>query len=172
MLGDYKSMYSTTKGVVGLASEARLADADALGHELVRLVRLVERARGDYAAQYGEGGERAAHLLLTRLVTDGPQRLCALADAVYSDPSTVSRQVAQLVSRGLVERRPDPQDGRAAQLSATEAGQRACDEHRRVRNQRIAAMLASWSPQDMRRLVGLLGRLNTDFEEYREGRRS
>ncbi|MGH3914804.1 MAG: MarR family winged helix-turn-helix transcriptional regulator [Pseudonocardiaceae bacterium] len=149
------------------ASDAQLADADALGQELVRLVRLVERARADYAARGGDGVERAAHLLLARLVAEGPQRLCALAEAVYSDPSTVSRQVAQLVSMGLVERRPDPRDGRAARLSATEAGQRTCAEQRRMRNERTAAMLAAWPPEDVRRLVELLDRLNTDFEEYR-----
>lgn len=102
-----------------------------------------------------------------RRVTEGPCRLCALADAVYSDPSTVSRQVAQLVQGGLVERRPDQQDGRAAQLNVTEAGRRAFAEYRRIRNQRTASVVSGWPTQDVHCLVGLLDRLNTDFESFR-----
>lgn len=146
---------------------SRLADADALGRELVRLVRLVDRTRADCAAQCREELERAAYLLLARLVDEGPQRLSTLAEAVHSDPSTVSRQVAQLVALELVQRHPDPQDGRAARLTVTEAGRRVFTEHRRIRNQHIAAVLADWPGQDVQRLVALLDRLNTDFESYR-----
>jgi len=133
----------------------------------VRLVRLVDRTRADCAAQCRDGLERAAYLHLARLVAEGPQRLSTLAEAVHSDPSTVSRQVAQLVALELVQRHPDPQDGRAARLTVTEAGRKVFDEHRRIRNQHIAAVLADWPGQDVQRLVALLDRLNTDFETYR-----
>lgn len=146
---------------------SRLADADALGRELVRLMRLVDRTRADFAAHCRDGVERAAYVLLARLVADGPQRLRALAEAVHSDPSTVSRQVAHLVALELVQRDPDPQDGRAARLTATEAGRRVFDEHRRIRNRHTAAVLAGWPAPDVQRLVALLDRLNTDFEDYR-----
>jgi len=146
---------------------SRLADTDALSRELVRLVRLVDRSRADFAAQCRDGVERAAYVLLARLVGEGPQRLSALAEAVHSDPSTVSRQVAQLVALELVQRHPDPRDGRAARLTATEAGRRAFDEHRRIRNQHTAAVLAGWAAQDVQRLVALLDRLNTDLETHR-----
>ena len=43
----------------------------------------------------------------------------ALAAAVHSDPSTVSRQVAALVRAGLIERQADPEDGRASVLVPT-----------------------------------------------------
>lgn len=144
-----------------------MSGADALGNELVRLVRLVERVRTEYVAQCGDGVEHAASVLLAHLVTEGPQRISALAEAVHSDPSTVSRQVAPLIQRGLVGRRPDPQDGRAARLTATDTGRRVYDEHRRIRNQHTAAVLAGWSASDVHQLVTLLARLNTDFEDYR-----
>jgi DNA-binding MarR family transcriptional regulator len=145
----------------------QLADADALAHELLRLVRLFERIKTDFATQCRDGVERAAYVLLAHLVADGPHRLCALAEVVHSDPSTVSRQVAHLVQMGLVERRPDPQDGRAARLSATETGRHAFAEHRRIRNQHTAALLAGWATGDVHRLVRLLDRLSTGIEEYR-----
>lgn len=148
---------------------SRSADADALGHELVRLVRLVERTKADCATRCRDGVDGAAYVLLAHLVAEGPQRVSALAEAVHSDPSTVSRQVAQLVQRDLVQRRPDPHDGRAARLSATGAGRQVHDEYRLLRNQHAAAVLVGWPVADIRRLVVLLGRLNTDFENYRAG---
>jgi DNA-binding MarR family transcriptional regulator len=163
MLALYNSLYRAIKW----GEMSRAADADALGNELVRLVRLIERARAECAAQCRDGVERAAYVLLARLVGEGPQRLSALAEAVHSDPSTVSRQVAQLVALELVQRHPDPRDGRAARLTATEAGRRAFDEHRRIRNQHTAAVLAGWPAQDVQRLIALLDRLNTDFETHR-----
>ncbi|HEX2300043.1 MAG TPA: MarR family transcriptional regulator [Pseudonocardiaceae bacterium] len=114
-----------------------------------------------------DGVDGAAYVLLAHLVAEGPQRISALAEAVHSDPSTVSRQVAQLVQRGLVERRPDPRDGRAARLTATGAGRQVYDDHRLIRNQHTAAALAGWPAADIQHLVTLLGRLNTDFETYR-----
>lgn len=148
-------------------SVARLSDAAAVAHELARLARLFDRARADFAATCQDGLERAAYLLLARLVAEGPQRLSALAEAVLSDPSTVSRQVATLVQLQLVERRPDPQDGRAARFTVTPAGQRVFAEHRRIRIQYTAAVLADWPAQEVHRLVHLLDRLNTGFADYR-----
>jgi DNA-binding MarR family transcriptional regulator len=138
-----------------------------LGQELARLVRLLERARADFGAQRRDGVDRAASLLLARLIGGGPQRLSVLADAVHSDPSTVSGQLAHLVDKGLVARSPDPQDGRAGRWTATEAGKDVSDECRQIRNRHTAAMLAGWPSHDVTRLVGLLNRLNTDFEAYR-----
>jgi DNA-binding MarR family transcriptional regulator len=139
-----------------------------LGGELVRLVRLIERSRVQFDSSRGGGLEHTGHFLLARLVDAGPQRLSALAEAVHSDPSTVSRQVANLVQLALVERRQDQLDGRASLLAATESGHRAFDKHRQARIRHITAMLASWSTGDVRQLVGSLERLNRSFEDYRD----
>ena len=79
--------------------------AERLARELFRLVRLIERSKEQAAAaEPGKHMERALLGLLVQLVDNGPQRTKALAEAVYADPSTVSRQVGQLVQLGLVER--------------------------------------------------------------------
>ena len=62
--------------------------------------------------------------MLKCLQTEGPLRAGALADCLQSDPSTVSRQVAALVKDGLLERRADPDDGRASLLVLTDAATR------------------------------------------------
>ncbi len=147
--------------------ERRLADADALGSEILRLVRLLERTRAHLTSVPADGVEHAAYVLLCHLCRDGAMRASTLAEAVHSDPSTISRQVAALVRHGLVERRPDPEDGRACLVAATEEGTRVFECHRRIRSRHTAAMLKGWSPEERQQLLTLLARFNTDFENYR-----
>lgn len=147
-----------------------LETTDRLVYEIIRLNRLFERAAAQHHAQHPDGIDRAAYMLLVHLVKDGPQRAGALADAVHSDPSTVSRQVGQLVRAGLVERRADPVDGRASLLAATEHGEQTFQRKRQRRNEQFAAMLGQWSRRDLDALHALLSRFNTDFESYRANR--
>lgn len=145
----------------------RLDAADRLGHQMVRLVRLATRLGAQLASQQAEGMEPAAYALLAHLVIDGPQRTTALAEALHSDTSTVSRQTAALVRNGLVARRADPTDGRASLLAATERGERMFEHNRRQRDAHLATMLSDWSETELRQLSRLLDRFNTDFEAYR-----
>lgn len=150
-------------------AQLELATTDLLGHEVLRLGRLIERAISQHHVQpSGDGLERACVGLLVHLIKGGPQRASALAESAHSDPSTVSRQIAQLVQLGLIERRPDPLDGRASLLAATAEGERVFEQKRRWRNELFAAMLAHWSAEDLDALHNLLSRFNDDFEEHRD----
>ncbi|MDD7967416.1 MarR family winged helix-turn-helix transcriptional regulator [Actinomycetospora lemnae] len=137
--------------------------SDRLGHQLIRVMRAVERAKAGKAVG-PDGVERAAYVLLARLVLEGPRRSNALAESVHSDPSTVSRQVAGLVRAGLVERRPDPEDGRATLLAPTDEGLRVFEANRDRRNREISAMTAHWDEADRVRLAELLEQLAVDLE--------
>jgi DNA-binding MarR family transcriptional regulator len=139
--------------------------ADKLGRELVRFARLINHFK-THVTKPTRGVEGAAYPLLGSLVFDGPRRMTALAEAVHSDPSTVSRQISTLVSSGLVERQADPVDGRACLLAATAQGHELFDELRRKRTEHLAALLSGWDRGDQLRLVELFGRLNTDIESY------
>ena len=147
-------------------TEDELATADAVSTALIRLVRLLERTRAQYQAENSDAVERATYLLLVHLVKDGPRRAGALADAVHSDPSTISRQIGHLVKLGYVERTADPEDGRATLLAATAEGRRVFEENRRLRNERFSQILASWSDADRAALTTMLGRLATDIETF------
>lgn len=149
-----------------MCNDDELATADTVGIELIRLVRLIDRKQAAHRAEHPDAVERPTYLLLVHLIKDGPQRAATLAESVHSDPSTVSRQVAQLVRLGLVERTADPEDGRATLLAATAEGHRVFQENRRTRTERIAAILAGWEPADRRRFAELLGRFTTDFENH------
>jgi DNA-binding MarR family transcriptional regulator len=141
-------------------------ELDRLSGELVKLNKLLARAQVRFSAGSPDGVERAAFLLLVELCTSGPQRLSTLAEAVHSEVSTVSRQVNQLVKLGLVARQPDPDDGRASLLAATDAGRETFEARRRLRNQNMAAVLAGWSVSDRHALCELLGRFNRDYEDF------
>jgi hypothetical protein len=77
--------------------------------------------------------------------------------------------VAALVQQGLVERRPDQHDGRACVLAVTAEGERMFARFQQARDEHIARMLVTWPDDDLLRLIDLLERLNTDFDDYRPG---
>jgi DNA-binding MarR family transcriptional regulator len=109
------------------------------------------------------GVDRSAIMLIKQLALLGPSRSSALAAAVHSDPSTVSRQIAALVRDGLVERRADPEDGRASVLAPTEAGLRILEEQRRRIGLALARVIRHWETQDVDTFLELLERFTDDY---------
>ncbi|MEV0899743.1 MarR family transcriptional regulator [Actinoplanes sp. NPDC049802] len=79
------------------------------------------------------------------------------------DPSTISRSVAALVRAGLVDRTPDPDDGRATQLHLTAAGHQAIDEAHAFYQERISHALRDWSPEEIDALTASMSRLAHDL---------
>jgi DNA-binding MarR family transcriptional regulator len=144
-----------------------LEHADRIGIQLIRLIRLFERTSTQLLTGRRDGVDRPGFMLLAHLVKAGPQPSRLLAEAVHSDPSTVSRQTAELIRNGLVERRTDPADGRVGLLSATAGGVELFEDYRRHRNEHLAALLTHWPESDVCRLSELLEQFTADFEAYR-----
>jgi DNA-binding MarR family transcriptional regulator len=140
--------------------------AEAILNQLTRFMRLSKRAATRFASAHVDGIEQAAYFILYVLVSEGPRRTTALAEAVHSDTSTVSRQVGALVRHGLVERQADPADGRACLLAATPLGVECFEAHRRARTAEMIQVLANWSNEDLRSGAELLDRLNGELERY------
>jgi DNA-binding MarR family transcriptional regulator len=157
------------EAVMTLAPTASSTTA-ALGEQVLRLHRAFNGMRQQLVGKSptsGDGVEWAAYGLLFQLVGTGPQRSSTLAETACVDPSTVSRQVAQLVKAGLVERQSDPEDGRASLLVATPAGRAVYQAKQEHREQMFARLLDGWSPADVEALTTLLTRLNDSFTEQR-----
>lgn len=112
------------------------------------------------------GIERTTIMLLKTLAHLGPSRSGTLAEAIHSDPSTVSRQVATLVKDGLVQREADPDDGRASVLVLTDAGRRLLEEQRHFIACSYARMVAHWDPDELATFAGLLERFVADHANY------
>jgi DNA-binding MarR family transcriptional regulator len=68
----------------------------------------------------------------------------------------LSRMVDRLVERGLVERCPDPADGRGVRLSLTDAGRDAQRQVGRRHARSVArALTAELSPDELRQLAAI-----------------
>jgi DNA-binding MarR family transcriptional regulator len=92
-------------------------------------------------------------------------RSARVVEAFGIDKGAVSRQVQHLTELGLVERTPDPADGRAALLSVTDVARERLTEVRRERLERFEARLGGWSDSELRSFADALGRYNASLEE-------
>lgn len=79
---------------------------------------------------------------LARLDRGGPATAAALAKQEQISPQSMGATLAALHARGLVERAPDPADGRRVVLSVSDAGLRALRSRRNERVEQLAAGLA------------------------------
>ncbi|MEV6694475.1 MarR family transcriptional regulator [Micromonospora sp. NPDC051196] len=71
-----------------------------------------------------------------------------LADVERVQPPTMTKIVAKLEERGLVQRTPHPTDGRQVILAVTEGGQAVLDQFERVRDEWLARRLTELSDTD------------------------
>ena len=141
---------------------AREVDVDEVAESLLAgvasLVRRVRQlpAEGDLTLP-----ERAA---LSRLDRGGPATSADLAREVQISPQSMGATLAGLASRGLVERRGDPADGRRVVLSVTADGVALLQATRDTRSRLLARALAGEFTgselEQLRTAVGLLDRLS------------
>jgi DNA-binding MarR family transcriptional regulator len=105
-----------------------------------------------------EGGltmpERTA---LSHLERSGPTTSSALAREVQITAQAMGATLSSLRERQLVERRPDPDDGRRMLLSVTEAGRQALQDKRNARVELIARALTSdtFTAEELARLASV-----------------
>jgi len=122
---------------------------------------LVRRLRQIHA--HGEL-TRSQIAVLARLERDGPAAPAALAAAEQIRPQSVAATLTVLEQHALVNRRPDPDDGRKVIVAITKAGRSWVQEARQERAQRLAQAIADeFSPAEQRQLIAavpLLERLS------------
>lgn len=91
--------------------------------------------------------------VLTRLWKEGPSSASALADAEQVRPQSMATILAALGQRGLVERAPDPNDGRRQVISLTPAGRRRAESDRRARQEWLAHAIQERYTEAERRVI-------------------
>jgi DNA-binding MarR family transcriptional regulator len=79
-------------------------------------------------------------LALLELGFVGPLRLQDLASRMDTTPATASRAVDALEEHGFARREPDPGDGRAVIVSATDKGKGWCDRRRALLHSILAEL--------------------------------
>jgi DNA-binding MarR family transcriptional regulator len=138
--------------------------AAVIGDALHRLLRQINRRKAALAAD-PQAAEWAAHQMLDVIYANGSMRAAYLAESTSTDPSTVSRHVAALVKSHLVERRPDPVDGRASLLACTPAGEAIVERIRARRLGDMERLLSAFTGEELQTLGELLGRFASYMEE-------
>ncbi|WP_067817517.1 MarR family winged helix-turn-helix transcriptional regulator [Nocardia inohanensis] len=141
---------------------------DAVALQVIRLGRLRDRTNAQIAAATQGEIEPAAFAILFQLIHHGPMRSGALAEALYSDASTISRQVAALVKKGLLERRADPSDGRVSVLAITEMGRTVATEIRARRNDSLRKIFGDWPEDELETFARLFARFVDGYEISRQ----
>jgi DNA-binding MarR family transcriptional regulator len=148
-----------------LATRARATRARAdlladLEGEVGMLIRRVRRVIGERAAVVHPDLAPASYLLMGFLAAEGPVRSSVVVDKLGVDKGAVSRQVQHLEELGLVERMPDPADGRASLLGATQLAHTRLEVVTTQRRQWLDARLGDWADDELGGLVDSLARYN------------
>jgi DNA-binding MarR family transcriptional regulator len=91
---------------------------------------------------------------LTRLDRAGPATPGALARLEQISPQSMGATLGALEARGLVERHPDPADGRRVVLSVTETGLEVLRNKRGARTEQLAqALCTGFTGSELRQLM-------------------
>ena len=100
------------------------------------------------------------YTLLTQIDVTPGMRAADLAAHFCLDKSTLSRQLEQLISAGLL-RRGDEQPGRRGYaLTLTAAGRQQLDAAGHVVRDRLAKRLTDWNDRDIEAFAELITRFN------------
>lgn len=118
---------------------------------LLRWLREADRASPVSAAELSA---------LSVIVHAGPLSPTALARLEQVQPPSMSRTVRGLEERQLVDRAPDPHDGRAVHLSATPAGREVLEEGRERRLRVLHHQLEELKDEDVETIRSALDLLD------------
>ena len=128
---------------------------------MIRRIRrvLAERARGVHPDL-----QPATYLMLAWIDQHGPVRASAIVESLGIDKGAVSRQVQGLLDLGLIDRTPDPDDGRATLLSVSETAARRLAEVTAAGRARLDDQLGDLPDADLEQFVRLLSRYNAALD--------
>ncbi|MEV5753118.1 MarR family transcriptional regulator [Actinoallomurus sp. NPDC052308] len=87
---------------------------------------------------------------------DSPMRLTDLARTEQITQPGVTQLVTRLEREGLVERRPDPGDGRVVLVHITEAGRRICRSRHADRTGHLIPLVARLAPEERQAIAEAL----------------
>jgi len=97
--------------------------------------------------------------ILVLLCARGPQRVQDLADALGVNPSTATRGVDRLATRGLARRRRAAGDRREVRISPTADGRDLVQQVTALRRAELARILGAMAPGDRAALADSLAAL-------------
>lgn len=137
---------------------------ESLGRVFGQFARLIARREGTDPRAMSRT-DYSLLAILEHSLDDAGLRTSHLASVQGQDISTVSRRLADLERRDLIERLPDPSDGRASTVRLTSPGRTSLGRERTARTGLFGVILADWPESDLADLDRLMTRLSTDMAE-------
>ncbi len=98
-------------------------------------------------------------LRVLAILRDRRVRMSALSDYLGLEKSSMTGLVDRAVGRGLLERAPSSQDGRAVDVFLSKDGRKLADRLYRDVSETLSGRLARLAPNERQRLQGLLAKL-------------
>lgn len=143
-----------------LLGDAEIDDAiTRVEQELGRLFARIRVSWREAAATVHPDLQPLGYQVLTSIATGKATSAGAIIERLQTDKSAVSRQVRQLEQLGLVESIPDPEDGRARVLVATDLAQERVALARSQYEGRMGERLRRWTAADLDHFADLLAAL-------------
>ena len=143
-----------------MTEATRAAAFGAVEDEIRALIHRVKRTIAGGAHAVHPDLQGASYLLLSWIADHGPVRASAVVEALGTDKGALSRQLQHLEDLGLIERRPDPADGRATLVTASAGTVLRLEAANGERRKRASERLSDWSIDDLEDLAGRLARYN------------
>ena len=131
-----------------------------LEHQFFVLLRRLRRNLAERGHAVAPGLTALGYGVLDQLARYGAARATEVACVLGVDKGAMSRTVHQLVELGLVERRPDPADGRAQILTISDLGGERLDAVATARREELSQRLHAWSDRELGEFVAMLSRYN------------
>ena len=136
-----------------------------LEQEVGVMIRRIRRVIWERARAVHPELQPASYLLLAHLVEQGARRASTIAETLCIDKGALSRQLHHLGELGLVDRNPDPDDGRATLVSASADAVRRLDDVAKESRQWFDQRLGDWSDDEIADFARDLARYNAALDE-------
>ena len=141
--------------------EARSEAVRALEAEFSELINRFRRILVENANRLSPGMLPGAYKVFTTIAHRGEVTASALSEHLMIDKGQLSRTVRELEDLGLIERKPDPRDGRSSLLSPTAFGLERLRAARAPQETGLVTVLEDWPVEQIERLTQLLHALAT-----------
>ena len=136
---------------------------------VARLLHLGATVQGELAERAAEYGVLVpeADILFTLRRSGPPFRLLPskLSESLLVSSGTLTNRLDRLEAKGLIERRPNPEDRRSVEVALTERGRRIADEAVTEHVENEQRMLSSLTAKERRTLDELTSKLLAGLAE-------
>jgi DNA-binding MarR family transcriptional regulator len=147
------------------AEETRYARLLEVEHEVAVLHQSTRARLKLLVERFDPELQPAGFGVLRYVIANEPIRAGGIAAALGIDKSAVSRQLTILRDAGLIDTRPDPEDGRATLLVGTPAAREALDAFRSEVRSGYERVLAEWDSEEVAQFARLLRKFNHSLSQ-------